>query len=419
MSNVIELADRLNSKFGLVVQANEAQLVLAKINNLQQVMQDLSSPEFGKEADPELLHKKFLVLQRKFNEFTRLTSAGKASPELRKTKLKFLQDWINKYENPAQAVISGLPKKYQNKNVTLNPQALKQVAFFKNYIQHIISFMDKLEPRYKELKQVVSDIMEKGKTLQTHLDKFLLTDDFIPEIELFAAKKTEETDITGDLPDASPAKMIKTIQVVLNKYHKFSVDASNKYKEIEHLVNELEPIDLGEFLDRSNKRNKLIQALLRDLVDINKTLYQAKFSSGSLLREKYYRLVEECVPLVPDHIGAKLMAVIKPRKGKGKFQTVLDQSLQGVQKYDPFKDPATKYQSPHVLTYNPSVPVTPTMEQRVDTRLRNQMPNDSQRPGTPLSPADKDKYQQLWQQNPGDEPISPAQKAQYEKLWDQ
>lgn len=414
-STIIELADKLNRKFDLVAQANEASVVLAKISNLQNIMKQLSTSEFSKEADPELLYKKFLTLQKKFNEFTKLTNAGKASPELKVTKLKFLQNWIDNYENPAQAVIGGLPKKYQNKNVTLSPQALKQVFNFKKYIPHIIEFMNKLEPRYKELKKVVSDVMEKGKTLQVHMNKFLLTNDFIPEIELFAAGKTEETEITGDFPNVSPIKMLKTIQSIISKYYKFSVEASNKYGEIENLVNELEPIDLGDFLDRTNKRNKLIQALLRDLVDINRTLYQTKFSSGPILRQKYYQLVEECVPLVPEHIANKLLAVIKPYKDKGKFQTVLDQSLEGIQQYKP-----STYQSPHVTNYTPPTPILPSLEKRVDHRLINQeLANISQRPGQALSPKEVAQYQRLWKQTPEGAPILPAEKAKYEALWDQ
>jgi hypothetical protein len=369
----------------------------AKISSLVYIIGQLSTPELNQSADPELLHKKFLTLQRKLSELTKLTNAGKAAPELRTKNLKIIKNWLLNYSTPADVAIEYLPKKYQNKNVELDSDALRQIAYFKTYIQHVIEYMQNLGPRYLAVKNVVDEIMEKGQMLAVHMDKFVLSDDDMPRDDYFSAD--DEYEISGELPIVSPAKMIKTIQTILNKYHHFSVLVSEKYKEIMPLIDELDEVDLGEFLTRTNKRNKLIKQLLQTLVDVNRILYQEPIPNKEHLREQYYKLVEDCAGVVPVHIGNRLLAAIKKRKSKGQFQTAIEQSLEGVRKYDPLKDPAMHFQSPHVPSYEvPEVAKKDEpLDERIDRKLRHQELADiSQREGKPLSPDDKKKYEELW-----------------------
>lgn len=393
------------------------QSLKANIAGVEHYMQQLRSPEFGKDADPEVLRSKFLLLQRRFSEFTKLTNAGKGPPELR-AKLKVLKKWLDKYSDPekypapAHIAIENLPQRYKNKNVTLDNRSLQTIAYFKFYITKVFEYMSKLHSKYTELKDKISDILSVGQTLHKNLDKFLITQDDVPSYDYFAADDDDE--ITGDLPTVSPAKMIKTIQVILNQFHAFSTKVADSYNEVALLTKELDNVDLGEFFTRTNQRNSMIKKLLSNLVEINKTIYQSKLPSAPLFRQKYYQLVEECVPLLPPHIGRELSATIAPRKDKGRFDQALEQALHGT---DPNKSPAQMFSSPH-LQYTPpaETPIAENTQQaRVDRALRFEEIQDLLNRGEPLNPAQRKQYEELW----AGKAISPAQRVEYEKLWNE
>jgi hypothetical protein len=238
------------------------------------------------------------------------------------------------------------------------------------------------------------------------MDKFLLTEDHVPSYDLFAADDAEEYNLTGNEPEVSPAKMINSIQSILNTFHAFSLKVADKYQEVMDLVQELDNVDLGDFFNRTNQRNKLIKNMLQNLSEMNGVLYQNTIPGSHALREQYYQIVENCAELLPDHIANRLLATIKPRKGKGKMQSALENSLHGIDKYDPAKDPAMKFQSPHVKNYiapvepEPFKPKELSLEERVDQKLRHQELADvSQRPGHTLSPEEKTKYEKLWRES--------------------
>lgn len=404
----------------------DIQLLNAKANGVKTLMQQLSSSEFGKEADPEFLHKKFLLLQKKFGELTKVSNAGKATPELR-AKLKTLKKWYDKYADTAkypssaEVAISGLPKKYLNKNVVLDAQTLKQISHFKIYIVHVFNYMQKLDAKYRETKETIATLMEKGKTLQTHMDKFIITEDHIPSYDYFAADDEEEYELTGNEPEVAPTKMVSGIQTILNKFHQFSIKVTEKYQEVASLAQELDDVDLGDFFNRTNQRNKLIKQLLHNLSEINGLLYQGTIPGNHALREQYYQIVENCAELLPDHIASRLLATIKPRKNKGKMQSALERSLQGIDKYDPAKDPGMKFQSPHVRNYVAPAPFEKPelgpLEDRIDRKVRHQELSELPQKGEPLTSAEKTKYENLWNDTRQGEPLSPEDKEKYEKLW--
>lgn len=371
---------------------NSVQILSQKINTVKRITNELL---LYKDTDPEILHGKLILLKKKFQEFTKLTNAGKASQELRKEKLKVLKIWLDNYDDPAQVAIKHLPKKYLNKNITLPSRTLQEISYFKYYIELIIEYMEKLEPRFLALKEKVISILEKDNVLKQHINKFLISPDDVPDLDLLAA---EDNDILGDLPEVAPAKMIATIQSILKKYHSFSLLVAEKYKDIISLIQELDNIDLGEFLSKVNIKNKLIQQLLRNLIDINKILYQEKdLKYKPLLREKYYRLVEECITVFPQHIGEKVLSIIEQHKGKEQLQEAIEGSLGGINKYMPEKDPLMTYQSPHIVSYKPKEKLEEPLEERIDRKLRHQdLAEVSQRPGASLSPEEKNKYEELW-----------------------
>jgi hypothetical protein len=408
---------------------SNVQVLRGLVNNLERSLNLLASPEFAQVNDLPALQQDFRVLKARFQELSRLTNRGRATAELRTAKLKALKKWLADYStNWNQTVTNAVPQRYRNKDAIIDTTALDQ---YQRYAHLALQYMANLTSRYQDVKEKVDAILEVGRMLNTHLHKFDLTEEDLPSVdqlsdddgleELSSDELEEELDLSK-APTVAPLKMIKSVGALLKLYARFIKKVEAKYDEMQPLIDRLELVSLDELFPKINHRNNLVQSLFKNLVNINKLLYQGKFHGGLAFRKKYYELVGECLPYLPESLAAQVRFMLARTQPKSPAEEAVEHSVGGIRRYDPLKDPEMGRSSPHLA----KEPVSPTPQvwqpdpkkvEEVSKTLRSLplAPKPVVRPANTQSepPASGERVRQ----DIG-ERISPQDKARYEKLWE-
>ncbi len=390
------------------------QVLKSLITNIERSLTILGSPEFAQTNDLPGLQQDFKTLRIKFNELSRLTNRGRATAELRTDKLRKLKKWLDAYSQQREKTLeSALPKKYHNKDLMIDASVLDQ---YHRYAIMALQYISNLTPRYQTLKERIDNILSVGKMLGTHLHKFELSEENLPTVdelsdddgieELNSDELEEDLDLSK-VPTVVPAQMIKTIGALLKIYAKFIKKVEIKYDEIIPLIERLETVNLDELFPKINQRNTLIQSLFKNLVNVNKLLYQGKFHYSLAFRQKYYELIGECLTYLPDTLAAQVRTMLAQFQAKSPMEEAIDHSVGGIKEYDPIQDQSMMRASPfsqipipakEIMDYSKPLPPPPKVPQ---FPLVTEPPSSGEKLkpeiGDKLSPEEKVKYEKLWQ----------------------
>lgn len=353
---------------------------------------------------PDNITKQFNALQKSWLTLAKLTNNGKGPTELRTEKLKALKKWLSAYANKEEFLQNTIPQRYKNKTVVVDNSILDT---YQEYANLAIIFMTEMPIKYQEIKDKVLPLLAMRKELFKHLDDFELE-----ESDLLAVAAIE-TEVEGMIH--TPQKTINSIRAILRNYAKFIKSVQIVEAEIEELLAYFEGTTLEVIYNRLNHRNRLLKSLVSNLSNIKKTIEEANFQHKLAIIKEYQVILEGMSQYLPDNVIHKLSLA----KLTSPIQEELERSPKYVKRYDPLKDPEMVWPEP--VTPKEEEKSKETIEKRVDRLVRNYELADeakelAQRPGKPLSPEEKKKYQELW--NREGVPVSPEDKQKYEALWE-
>ncbi len=399
---------------------NDIQILRTYVSNIEKTLDLLSSPDFAQTNDLGALAKDFNTVKTGFSQLSKITNQGRATADLRTEKLKALKKWLEAYSaNREQTLEEAIPKKLKNKDALIDTSTLDQ---YQRYAHLALNYMGNLTPRYQNVKSTVTKVMQTGALLNKHFDKFELSEEDLPAVDLLSDEDGSSTmemeELDSDLleeeldlskaPTVAPLKMIKNIGSILKYYARFIKKVEAKYSEFMPLLQRLEQIDLNELFPKINEKNKLIQNLFKDLVNINKTLYQSDFKYKLAFREEYFKLVAECLEYLPENMAKQVAFAINRFKEKTKMEEAIDKSVGGMKQFDPTKDPNFNQSSPHLNVPKPELvepwKADPKKIEEVKKSLQQLPGPDLTTPlkkspfiGDELSDEEKKKYKSLWE----------------------
>lgn len=377
---------------------NPATLVKNYLSIVENITSELDSLE---SFEPNYLIAQFNKLQTSFLNLAKLTNNGKGPSDLRTDKLKALKKWLAAYADKEQFLQSTVPQRHKNKAVAIDSSTLDT---YQGYANLALNYMAEMPVKYQEIKDRALPALAMRKHLLKNVDSFTLDKS---DLMAFAAKKDEVEGLVH-----TPAKTINSVRSILRAYGRFIKAVETATAEVLPVLDFFEDKSLETIYAQFNKRNRLLQSLVKNLSNIKKTIEQSTFQHKFAIMKEYQALLEGMTDYLPEEVISRLTVVTLTAP----LQDQLDRSPKNVKRYDPLKDPEMNWPEPQESTPEPAKPVE-TMKDRVDRTLRHQeLTEVSQRPGKTLSPADKAKYEGLW--NREGLPVSPEKKKEYEALWE-
>lgn len=363
---------------------NPASLVKNYLVIIKNIISELDSL---KTFEPKELSVQFDKLQENFLNLTKLTNNGKGPSELRTDKLKALKKWLAAYADKEQFLQNTVPQRHKTKVVAIDSSTLDT---YQKYANLALNYMTEMPIKYQEIKNRTLPILAMRKQLFKNLDSFVLKES---DLMSFAAKEDIETIIEG--VTHTPTKTINSIRSILRVYGKFIKAVEISQEEVLPLLDFFNNMSIEQIYTQFNKRNRLLQSLVKNLSNIKKIIERAPFQHKFAIMKEYQILLESMNEYLPTEVINHLTITNLTTT----LQDELDKSPKQIKKYDPLKDLKMNWPKADELVSTKSKVTKPqeAMKDRVDRAIRHQeLAETSQRPGKTLSPEDKKKYENLW-----------------------
>ncbi len=369
--------------------------VLASIvTSIQNIIDELEMYDSLK-INIDSLQEDFKNIRTTFGSLKKFTNQGKGSQFLRVIKLKELKKWLAEYsKSPLKGVETDIPKRLQGQEFAIDTALLDK---YRRYSELAIEYMTSLPSKYKEVAGKVVSAMNKQKEIEKLSKIFEIKQSELPAVDELrdddGAELEEEIDIDS-LKLLSPKKTVKKIQGILSRYGKFVSKTEEMLNLLDEMTSRIEETDTEALFMQVHERNELIKRLFRNLVLMNKSLYQADFETVSLMREKYIELVNSSTRFLPERMAKLVAQHIKPIS---RFEQLVNSRSEG---FDPAKDEDTFFTSPHIPSPPPYLPLNEDKEYELPEEL---MPKPLELPGktpegTSISEEEKKKYEALWEE---------------------
>lgn len=374
---------------------NPATLVKNYLSIVENITSELDSLE---SFEPNYLIDQFNKLQTSFLNLAKLTNNGKGPSDLRTDKLKALKKWLAAYADKEQFLQSTVPQRHKNKTVAIDSSTLDT---YQGYANLALNYMAEMPVKYQEIKDRALPTLAMRKHLLKNVDSFTLDES---DLMAFAAKKDEVEGLVH-----TPAKTINSVRSILRAYGRFIKAVETATAEVLPVLDFFEDKSLETIYAQFNKRNRLLQSLVKNLSNIKKTIEQSTFQYKPVIMKEYQALLEGMTDYLPQEVISRLTVVTLTAP----LQDQLDQSPRTVKQYDPLKDPEMKWPQPKVEP----VKTDPKekMEKRVDRTL--QQHEEAIKRNKQMQEEIENLRKEHEKSQRAGEPISPGQKARYEGLW--
>lgn len=335
--------------------------------------------------EPDHLLSQLTALQDYFLSFAKLTNNGRGPSELRTEKLKILKRWLEEYSDKEKFLLQTIPQRYKNKPVAVDGSTLDK---YQEYAEIALTYMLELPGKYQIIKNKTLPLLAIRKQIVKNLNVFELEEEDLWKM-VSANNETEETIIQGITH--TPQKTINTIRSLLRSYGRFITTVEEQHQKILPLLHSLENLTLEKTYNQFNRRNKLLQSLVKNLSNIKKTIEQNDFTHKLAIIKEYQSILQEINHYLPLEVIKKLSltSITSP------LEEEINRSIGKSKKYDPLKDPEMGWPKSTISVDEPKF--KEKIDNRIDRVLKHQELADiSQREGNPLSPEEKQKYEQLW-----------------------
>lgn len=369
---------------------NAASLVKNYTSIINNIVTELDSLTAFETSD---LMSKLNLLQKEFLDLAKLTNDGKGSAELRTEKLKILKKWLQDYSDKERFLLQTVPQRLKNKPVAVDSTTLDK---FQEYAQTAIDYISALPAEYKAIKARVLPFLAVRKQLFKNLDSFELDEG---DLLALAAKEEIVEHVTH-----SPEKTIKSIRAILRRYDKLILAVDAKEQTILQLLSDFEnALQLtGDYTEENilqaiytqlNRRNKLLQALVKNLSNLKKTIETGNFKHQLAVIKEYQVGLQDFNKYLPEEVINKLSLTTLTSP----IEEELARSPGQIKKYDPLQDPQMEWPEPQE-TEPTQIKPKEDIGQRVDRAMKHrELAELAQRPGQELMPEEKQKYEQLWE----------------------
>jgi hypothetical protein len=367
---------------------NNIPMLRSYIHRVESILSELNSNELNPIDLPDIISK-LSLLKEHFEELSEITNNGKGPSQLN-AKLKILNKLLVSYsKDKDEFLINNLAKKYKNKNVSIDTSTLEKYILYSEYT---VKYMQELGSRYKQTKNIVTPLFKLHSKLTGVANLFELQEEDLPSFDNLSVD-----DLTSSVEEASPAKTINSIRSLLRIFGKFIKTVEDKYQKMDSLLNEgaERGVDtLEELYSKINYKNKLIQSLFNNLLNVKNIISESNYQHKLAFIAEYKKLLKLCIKYLPQKMMQRFLNDPMLRE-TSQVDEELARSVGKIRNYDPSKDPmmfpnsnkkSVVKEPPAILQQRTRIP-TPELD----------LPLEKEEIiGDPISSEDKKKYEALW-----------------------